>query len=91
MKARNEVQCDSSCKLKLSILSPVNSFWRRSFVHKVMSQGIMVMTTGYPDTTHPTQSQIVRICMGSYRKISKTVKMHIPHKNMFYKRQFSKF
>lgn len=56
-----------------------------------MSKGIMVMTTGYPDTTHPTQSQIVRICMGSYRKISKTVKMHIPHKNMFYKRQFSKF
>ena len=26
MKERNEVQCDSSCKLKRSILSPVNSF-----------------------------------------------------------------
>ena len=34
-------------------------------------------TRGLPESQQPTGSQIIRICMGIYRKIDKTVKMHI--------------
>ena len=33
--------------------------------------------TGSPDSQQPTGSQIIRICMGIYRKIDKTVKMYV--------------
>ena len=32
---------------------------------------------GSPESQQPTGSQIIRICMGIYRKIDKTVKMYI--------------
>ena len=36
----------------------------------------MVVTTGSPESQQHTGSQIIRICMGIYLKIDKTVKMY---------------
>ena len=46
-----------------------------SLVHSVLS--CACYATGHPDSQEPTGTQIIGICMGIYRKIDQTVKMHI--------------
>lgn len=51
-----------------------SNFWEKLLLSPPVALNCI---TGFPDSQQPTGSYITRICLGIYRKVGKTGKMHI--------------